>query len=52
VERFVINLQIFRYSMLYRVFKPSMKDATINKQTTEVRNKEYYTLMKLAFFIL
>jgi hypothetical protein len=47
VERFIINLQIFRYSMLYRMFKPRMKDATINKKTTEVINKDY-ALMNLA----
>jgi len=37
--------------MLYRMFKPRMKDATINEKTTEVRNKEYYTLMNLAVFL-
>jgi hypothetical protein len=51
VERFVINLQILRYSMLYRMFKPSVKEAKINKKTTEVRSKEYYTLMNLAVFL-
>lgn len=37
--------------MLYMMFKPIMKDATINKKTNEVRSKEYYTLMNLAVFL-
>lgn len=37
--------------MLYSMFKPIMKNATINKKTNEVRSKEYYTLMNLAVFL-
>jgi hypothetical protein len=37
--------------MLNRMFKPSMKDATVNTKINEVRNKGFYALMNLAVFL-